>query len=152
MLCELRTDSRRPQAFVSVSPRPFPTDCSFLLEDMCSSCGKPSPRCYTEGWICFTPGCKQFWMLPTGIGPLPVPPGFNLTYNPEFLSPVKTPEESNAIPYSVIPPLPVHDPDRIQDAGGRDLWKGERSRGPQDRAGCDDCRCRIMTLGCRLGL
>lgn len=103
---------------------------------VCNTCGKPSARSYAEGWICFTPGCSQFWMLSTPLGLLPVPPGFNLTYDPDFLRPAKTPEASNAVPYSVIPPLPAHDPDRIQDAGGRDLWKGERSRRPQHRAGC----------------
>jgi hypothetical protein len=91
-------------------------------------------------------------MLSTELGLLPVPPGFNLTYDPDFLRPAKTPEASNAVPYSVIPPLPAHDPDKIQDAGGRDLWKGERSRRPQHRAGCYGAKCKTMTLGRRLGL
>lgn len=54
----------------------FQTVCDIT----CSSCGKPSPQVYDQGWMCLRPGCKSHFQL-DGVDATTV----NLTYTKAFL-------------------------------------------------------------------
>ena len=98
------------QTFVAVGP-PMST---------CESCQSAWPRIYREGYICFSPSCERFWMLRLTIGLLPIPPGFSLTYNDDFLLPMTTPNDMGGMPYNVAPDKPRQD-NQLSRVG----WKGE---------------------------
>ena len=87
-----------------------------------------SPIIYKEGWICLNPSCKQFWMLETAIGLLPLPPGFSLTYSLAFGESFPSPAGMQRLPYEVRPTPPVNpvilSSMKSISAGMRTLWKG----------------------------
>lgn len=93
----------------------------------CRYCKRASPTIYREGWTCLTTTCTAYWMLSTNIGLLPIPPGLNLTYDPEFLAHLATPLGTK-IPYDIVPPPPkMGIPDEAgpaDSAGSRSLWRG----------------------------
>ena len=79
-----------------------------------------------EGWTCLDLSCPQFWLLATPIGLLPIPPGFKLSYSSHWLECAPTPPGLESVPYSVIPAPPgVSLSEVAENAGGRELWKGE---------------------------
>ncbi|WWC99165.1 hypothetical protein V866_006060 [Kwoniella sp. B9012] len=120
----------------------------FPAPTTCTSCHRPIVRIYREGLICFQPECQAFFMLDSPIGSLPVPPGFSLSYDEDFLKPRCTPPEV-MIPYSVIPQEPVRVVPETEEmegeVGGRTLWRGWVCR----RCGRANCRYRWEVWECR---
>ncbi|WWD16674.1 hypothetical protein CI109_101104 [Kwoniella shandongensis] len=134
----------------------LPVATSFDLENheplttssfTCPTCTKPNPQVYQEGEICLSLSCPAFFMLPTHLGLLPIPPGFQLTLSPTFLEPCATPSAVRKVPYDVVPPEPIS---RVPDAdasgvGGRTLWRGWVCK----RCGRANCRYRWEVWECR---
>ncbi|KAK8861420.1 hypothetical protein IAR55_002239 [Kwoniella newhampshirensis] len=92
----------------------------------CPTCFTPNYHVYQESQICLSPDCPAFFMLPTSLGLLPIPPGFHFTLSQDFLTPCKSPNSVRRLPYSVVPPEPVsRSPDADNEGvGGRTLWRG----------------------------
>ncbi|WWC68776.1 uncharacterized protein I206_102711 [Kwoniella pini CBS 10737] len=114
----------------------------------CSACHRRMFLIYKEGLICLRPDCKAFFMIVTRVGILPIPPGFHLTYEDDFLKPVSTPPQV-ILPYGVIPLEPAQ---RVPEAdiaegevGGRTLWKGWVCR----QCGRANCRYRWEVWECK---
>lgn len=71
-------------------------------------------------------------MLDTPLGLLPIPPGFKLSYRPDFLFVAKSPDGLKA-PYDILPLPPVSATDApleerdemAEGSGSRLLWRGE---------------------------
>ncbi|WVF67083.1 hypothetical protein IAT40_001828 [Kwoniella sp. CBS 6097] len=117
----------------------------------CSTCDRPIVQVYEEGAICLRQDCPAFFMLPTELGLMPIPPGFSLTYVQNFLEPTKTPQEIR-IPYGVIPPEPVRTMPETgtgqndqTGVGSRTLWRGWVCK----KCGRANCRYRWEVWECR---
>ncbi|OCF74843.1 hypothetical protein I204_03685 [Kwoniella mangroviensis CBS 8886] len=120
----------------------------FPSPTICPSCHRPIVRIYQEGLFCFQPECQAFFMLDSPIGVLPIPPGFSLSYDENFLKPRCTPPEV-MIPHSVVPQEPVRvvleTEEKDGEVGGRTLWRGWVCR----RCGRANCRYRWEVWECR---
>ncbi|WRT65553.1 uncharacterized protein IL334_002498 [Kwoniella shivajii] len=120
---------------------------AFYPGEKCRSCRQPINQIYQEGLICLNSACKAFFLLHTKIGLLPIPPGFHLSYNDDFLVPRETPREV-IIPYDIVPPEPAKRVPETEDAyevGGRTLWRGWVCR----KCGRANCRYRWEVWECR---
>ncbi|ORY29498.1 hypothetical protein BCR39DRAFT_588274 [Naematelia encephala] len=111
------------------------------LERVCAYCTRRSSRIYIEGWICLSPTCPAFWLLQTKLGLIPIPPGFNLRYHPEWLECAETPRGVRK-PYDVVPTSPGVGEGTV---GDRSLWKGWVC----DQCGRANCRYRWEVWECR---
>lgn len=90
----------------------------------CPTCSQSCPRIYSEGWICLNHLCTQYWLLSFCEGLWPIPPGFNLSYNPQWLTSIPTPTYIKPA-YSVVPPAPVDTTSMAETCpGDRTLWRG----------------------------
>ncbi|WVR03962.1 hypothetical protein IAU60_000961 [Kwoniella sp. DSM 27419] len=117
---------KTPLVTFRANPDPYDTVA------ICDWCHQPIIQIYTEGLICVRPTCRAFFMLVTGIGLVPIPPGLSLGYTDGFLQPRQTPQEVK-IPYNVVPPEPGQStPETDKGVGGvaqsgvgsRTLWRG----------------------------